>query len=338
VNGIASKSLDAMLPILFAPLLSALTSESSPSGPSIEEMMARFAAGAREVRSQGVDPTVYFARLQYLERREANVPAAAPAQLTADLQTQQSLEFLLDERLLSGRFLPPPKPGGAAVRLYASPGKAPDPIGVYVPAAPVGKYALAILLHGMQQTETDVVSRAVFRNLADASHVILVAPYNGGSAQWNDAQTSDLLALIDKMRGLYPIDGRRVYLVGMSMGGASAFHIAARHADRFAAFMTVVGSLDPADAASARRALRDRPVYLVSAGKDPIVTPADESMTYAELARGCVAVAQYIAPTAGHDLYATSEQLERAWKDMLSGVVRSQNTRECDTIPGNASP
>jgi pimeloyl-ACP methyl ester carboxylesterase len=330
-----------VLPILLAPVLAAVTSASAPQSPDskIEAMAARFASGADYVRSQGVDPTIYFARLGYLARREANVPAKAPLQLRADLQTQQSLEFQLDDRLLSGRSLPLPEAGSAVVRLYADAGNAPDPIGVYVPQPDAnGKYALVVMLHGSQQTETDVLSRAVFRNLADTSHAILIAPYNGGDASWNDLQTSSLLTLIDKMRRLFPIDGRHVYLLGMSMGGASAFHVAAYHADRFAGVMTIVGSLDPADAAAARLALRDRPVYMVSGGRDPIVTPAAEALSYALLARGCVSVGQYVAPSAGHDLYAISGQLERAWNDMLAGVVRSSDTRECGEMPNGVAP
>lgn len=309
------------------------------SDPQIDAMAKRFASAAESIRSQGIDPTDYYLRLGYLERRLMTVQDDAPAQMRADLETQKALELKLDERLISGRPLALPGPGDATVRFYVARGKQPDPIGVYVPQPDgAARYGLVVLLHGAQQTETDVISRGLIRRLADTRHAILIAPYHGGATSWSGSDIGDLVTLVDKMRLLFPIDGRRVYLVGMSMGGANAFHIATRDSDRFDAIMTIVGSLDSVDASLARMALRDRPVYMVSGGRDPIITPAVEANTYASLARGCVAVSQYVAPSAGHDLYAASDQIVRAWNDIFSGIVRSQDNRECSGEPRAISP
>ena len=319
-----------------APVLAVLLVAAAPaSDPQIDAMAKRFVAAADSMRPQGIDPSDYFMRLAYLEQRISSTPPGAPAQMLSDLQAQKTLEFQLDERLISGKALELPSPGTATVRLFETSARHPDPIGVYVPQPdPNGRYSLVVLLHGAQETETDVISRQVFRHLADSRHAILIAPYNGGNASWQGSSIGDLLMLVDKMRKLYSIDKQGMYLVGISMGGASAFRVVERDADRFAAVMTVVGSLDGDDAKAARLALRDRRVYMVSGGVDPIMTPAVESRSYASLARGCVAVSQYVAPLAGHDLYGTSNQVERAWNDMFDGVIRNSDTRECGETPG----
>ncbi len=50
-----------------------------------------------------------------------------------------------------------------------------------------------------------------------------------------NAGSTDVLEAIDFVCDNYPIDRNKIVLIGFSMGGAGAWHVAARNADRFVA-------------------------------------------------------------------------------------------------------
>lgn len=52
-------------------------------------------------------------------------------------------------------------------------------------------------------------------------------------------ETDGLIALIDEIISLYPVDEKRIYLTGLSMGGYGAWDLAMKYPDRFAALATV---------------------------------------------------------------------------------------------------
>ncbi|HVA32960.1 MAG TPA: alpha/beta hydrolase-fold protein [Candidatus Baltobacteraceae bacterium] len=322
-------------------LVAALAIVASPTtaGIGIDAMRQRIVSHTAAMRAQGADPVDYLMRLNYLDERRQAANGRAPAAMLADLEAQTRLELQLDDSLLTGTWPQLAAIRGGAIALYSAVASGADPYGIYVPSPDArGRYALVVMLHGAGETEADVISRAIFRHLAAEHHAIVVAPWAHGDNLWHGRDASETMAIVNEVARAFPIDARRTYIVGISMGGAGAFHLATVYPNRFSAVMTIVGDLRADDAPAARQELRDRDVYMVSGGKDPIMTPAVEDLAYGTLEQNCVPVSRYVAPDAGHDLYQTAPQVEQAWNDMFAGTVRDSSTRECSGAPGGIAP
>lgn len=66
-----------------------------------------------------------------------------------------------------------------------------------------------------------------------------------------------------------PVDERRIYLTGLSMGGYGSWALAAKHPERFAAVAPICGGGDPAWAAQ----LKNVPIWAVHGDADKVVPP-----------------------------------------------------------------
>ncbi|HZY99959.1 MAG TPA: PHB depolymerase family esterase [Candidatus Baltobacteraceae bacterium] len=281
----------------------------------------RLVAESPWIRSEGVNPYDFIFRLDYLR---GQLEAVTDAQRRADLEQEAQLELRLDAELLVN-LCPTFEAidSGFDESFYNDdPRSPPDPVAFYLPKTnPQSKYALVVVLHGRQQTETDVVSREVLRALADRRHAILVAPFGTGSVLWSKESATEIVAIVREMVHGFAIDPQRIYLAGVGLGGEGVFRIATSRAEPFHAFLSLEGALEPDDAFAAIGALRSRFVYLVG-----------QSVTYTVLARNCVPVSYYPTSENGTGLYQTDAQLQQAWDDMFDGVIRNSSTRECSAI------
>ncbi len=308
---------------MFAPALAAATLLALGSPPldlRISITRDRLIAESPLIRTEGVNPYDFVFRLDYLQGQLTAVP---DAQRRADLEQQARLELKLDAELLANLCPIFAAVDGIDESFYNDDPRAPpDPVAFYIPKADGNrKYSIVVVLHGRQQTETDVVSRSVLRELADSTHAILVAPFGTGGALWSKESAGEIAAIVREMERAFPIDSTRVYLAGVGLGGDGVFRVASAHLQAFRAVMSLDGALEPEDAFAAITTLRSGNVYLVG-----------QSVTYAVLARNCVPVSYY--PVAGDTagFYQTAAQLQQAWSDMFDGIVRNSNTRECSSI------
>jgi poly(3-hydroxybutyrate) depolymerase len=80
----------------------------------------------------------------------------------------------------------------------------------------------------------------------------------------------DVLRTIERVRAEYPIDGKRIYLLGNSMGGEGTWHLAARFPTLWAAVAPAAGAIDPERYDYAR--LGKLPVLAIHGQRDPIVS------------------------------------------------------------------
>ena len=80
-------------------------------------------------------------------------------------------------------------------------------------------------------------------------------------------EADSVLALVKEAQGKYRIDPARVYLTGVSMGGASAWHVAAKFPRAFAAVAPIGGGGSPGSAES----LKDVPVWAFAGERDEVV-------------------------------------------------------------------
>ena len=73
---------------------------------------------------------------------------------------------------------------------------------------------------------------------------ITIAPHGRGSCDYLWIAEDDVLACMDAALADYPIDPKRVYVTGWSMGGTGAFHLPGRYPHRFAASFPKAGNAD----------------------------------------------------------------------------------------------
>jgi predicted peptidase len=106
-----------------------------------------------------------------------------------------------------------------------------------------------------------------------------------------------VLDLLDDALNRYPIDRRRVYVTGLSMGGFGVWDLLARRPDLFAAAVPVCGGGDPATA----KAIKDVPVWVFHGARDGAVKPkrSRDMVKALEDAGGKPKYTEY--PDVGHD-------------------------------------
>jgi predicted peptidase len=102
------------------------------------------------------------------------------------------------------------------------------------------------------------------------------------------APLQQCLAAIEALQEEVAIDRRRMYVMGLSMGGFGTWDLVSRFPGRFAAAVPICGGGDP------RRApeLRDTPLWVFHGADDPVV-PVEYSRRMVEAIRGAGGTPRY---------------------------------------------
>ena len=79
----------------------------------------------------------------------------------------------------------------------------------------------------------------------------VLVPWSGGGS-WDEHNERLLLSLLEALGREFPLDAKRFYVTGQSMGGFGAWRLITRHPEVFAAAVPVCGGGDPGDAPRAR--------------------------------------------------------------------------------------
>ena len=95
---------------------------------------------------------------------------------------------------------------------------------------------------------------------------------------------------------------------------------AATHPERFAAVLSVLGTLDPEDRAGIQH-FASRPAYLVSASDDTLIPKENARQSVAYLRSVGVPARYYEQDHSSHALTTVLPALQRAWHDMLAGIT-----------------
>lgn len=109
------------------------------------------------------------------------------------------------------------------------------------------KYPLVLFLHGAGERgdDLDVACRwGYMQHIRDDGAeypFIIVAPQCPDDKYWG-CYTESLLAFLDYICEILPVDTERVYLTGLSMGGTGTWMLAMAAPERFAAIAPVCGS------------------------------------------------------------------------------------------------
>jgi poly(hydroxyalkanoate) depolymerase family esterase len=150
-------------------------------------------------------------------------------------------------------FAPPI--GSLQVGLSQEPSFGSNPGGLtmykYVPAGMPAKAPLVVALHGCTQSASDYVN-AGWNQLADAWKLYVVYPeqraangcfrwYDPAHARRGQGDALSIKQMVDRMLAQYSIDPQRVFVTGLSAGGAMTTVMAAAYPDVFAAGAVMAG-------------------------------------------------------------------------------------------------
>ncbi|MES2921520.1 MAG: prolyl oligopeptidase family serine peptidase [Verrucomicrobiota bacterium] len=167
------------------------------------------------------------------------------------------------------------------------------------------KYPLVLALHGKSNnaengkqvagwmksfTKSDNYSTRPCFILAPMS----AQPEAGEGMGWNGKEVEQVIKLIKTLTKDLPVDPKRVYIVGHSMGGFGTCHVMASEPRVFAAAIPVAGS-SSGDAAELAR----KPVWLFHAADDDIV-PVAGAREFAEQLKQNKQFKFTESPTGGH--------------------------------------
>jgi poly(hydroxyalkanoate) depolymerase family esterase len=136
---------------------------------------------------------------------------------------------------------------------------------------------LLLVLHGCRQNHLDIEQISGFNELADRHGFLVAYPfitsYRGLRNRncwgwWFDreihagaGEVEDLWQIVEEIRTRYPVDRRRIHVVGLSSGAGMAVAMMVAYADRIASGAAVAGMPYAERADAVRHALNDTPVY-----------------------------------------------------------------------------
>jgi predicted peptidase len=189
------------------------------------------------------------------------------------------------------------------------------------------RYPLVIFLHGAGERGTDNEKQLVHGVPQFASQenrekfpCFLIAPQCPEGQRWVEVDWSAdrhtqpkepgeagrlVMELVDKAIKDLPIDPKRVYITGLSMGGYGAFDLLARRPDLFAAAASVCGGADEKTADK----IKHIPIWAFHGAKDTAVKPSRSRNMIAALekAGGKPKYTEY--PDVGHNSW------DKAYRD-----------------------
>ena len=153
---------------------------------------------------------------------------------------------------------------------------------------------------------------------------IYVVPYAWVDAPWwSDDQALNLVAIVDAIKRRYNVDENHVVVSGVSDGGTGAYYVAMRETTPFASFLPLNGYLlvlaarDIDDGLIFANNLRNKPIFAVNGGRDPLYPTRIVDPTIEQMKRGGVTVEYHPQPNGVHNT---------AWwpdvKDLFESFVR----------------
>ena len=182
---------------------------------------------------------------------------------------------------------------------------------VTVPAAydPARRYQVRIQLHGGVggRATGAPVGTGTVGALAGAEQMYVVPNAWADAPWWSRDQVLNLAAIVDRVKRLYNVDENRVVLSGVSDGATGALYVAMRETTPFASVLPLNGYLmvlamrDIDDGLIFANNLRNKPMFAVNGGRDPLYPTRVVDPYIEHLKRGGVAVDYHPQPDAGHN-------------------------------------
>ncbi len=189
---------------------------------------------------------------------------------------------------------------------------------VYVPPdyAPDEAFPLILFLHGSGERgddgfrQTEVGLPAVIRRGGARPRALIVMPQCRAGQTWSGDMARMALRCVEQTAREYRVDAERLYLTGLSLGGAGTWLIGSALAERFAALVPVCGFGSKADAAKLARV----PVWVFHGTLDDAV-PVERSREMVQAIRaagGSVKYTEY--PNLAHNCWDAAYAEPELWR------------------------
>ncbi len=166
------------------------------------------------------------------------------------------------------------------------------------------KWPLILFLHGSGERGDDV-ERVANHGIAKIAEqrsdlpFITVSPQCPADRWWTQL-ILELRWLVDEVVHQYPVDTRRIYLTGLSMGGFGAWDMAMRFPQLFAALAPICGGVYH-PLLSNICVIKDLPTWVFHGAKDETV-PLSQSEAAVKALKDCGGNVRFtVYPKAGHD-------------------------------------
>jgi poly(3-hydroxybutyrate) depolymerase len=188
---------------------------------------------------------------------------------------------------------------------------------------PARKYPLRVQLHGgVGRIEASAPPRAGSNSVRSDAEQIYVVPSAWRDAPWwSGRQIDNLETILDAVQRRYNVDENRVVLSGVSDGGTGAYYVAMREPTRFASVLPLNGFIAvltnetvEADGDLFPNNLRNKPLFVVNGGRDPMYPTSIVGPYVEHLKSGGVDIVYRPQPDAAHDTSwwpAIKESFER---------------------------
>lgn len=194
-----------------------------------------------------------------------------------------------------------------------------QPYALYIPRGfePSQKYPLLLSLHSedtnhrmnlrqvfglsIRSGESNPDDLRYFPASRDAGFIV-AAPFARGTMDYRGIAESDVFDVLDEVQRRFPIDPDRVYLTGISMGGAAALRFALTRPDRWAA----VAVLCPAPLAGMDEFaanVANLPIRIYQGDQDPVVPVANARAWQRRLVDAGVAAEYLEFPGVRHNAW-----------------------------------
>jgi predicted peptidase len=190
------------------------------------------------------------------------------------------------------------------------------PYRLYIPAEydPQQRYPLILWLHGASGTGKDNAGQIAGDQLPgtrtwttpeqQAEHPawVLVPQTETSWASRTEAGPTPVLTMVlqvlDAVSAEFPIDQRRIYVLGQSMGGGGVWSLVSLHPERFAAAVLVCPVIYRAEDAPKAAGV---PMWIFMGDKDSLVTGARSAVEALRRAGATPRYTEYAG--AGHDIW-----------------------------------
>jgi pimeloyl-ACP methyl ester carboxylesterase len=172
---------------------------------------------------------------------------------------------------------------------------------------PAKHYQVRFQLHGGVGGRANNQPRGTGESPLQGAEQIYVVPYAWNDAPWwSEDQVLNLAAITDSMKRTYNVDENHVVVAGVSDGGTGAYYVGMRDTTPYASFLPLNGfimvlandSID--DDQMFPNNLRNKPLFVVNGGKDPLY-PISHVEPFVKHLMGGVSIEYHPQPDAGHN-------------------------------------
>jgi pimeloyl-ACP methyl ester carboxylesterase len=229
------------------------------------------------------------------------------------------------QALRKGRTYSPDVPKGIVRRTHTIGGtEFPYTLDVpesYTPARP---YQVRVQLHGGVGRPDAAPRGNGIGPLAGVEQIYVLPTAWAAAEWWTEPQLENLRLILDEVKRTYNVDENHVVMSGVSDGGTAAYYFAMRETTPFASFLPLNGALAVlrnvslhADGELFPHNFRNKPLFIVNGGRDPLYPAALVEPFIEHIANGGVEVKYVPQPQGVHNI---------AWwpdvKDTFEAFVR----------------